>query len=318
MSFSCPNCKTEFSRKFNLERHQEKSCKGKTISSTDIEHVTDISRSEGSTCDTFSDIHSSTTSLVEQPLDTYNSCPPISVAENSMSHDLNTTLTTIIKHQESILNKQEYILNKLSEHDQILKQNNKSQAIEPIPLAIHQPAINPVAINPPNNDVIYVTEDLDYLEILCTKCGSRAKAINFMISKMRNKIKGEVDIFDKIHLSGKSTQWPIQCHSKRDKRFVIHDGHHFVEDDQGVQIHKIFCKNLQQAIVGLNTLHIGKTIKAFGTDDYEDELQTCFVNYDLQFFTTRAMKVTEEDPDKFIIALINKISARMKAERRNQ
>jgi len=163
-----------------------------------------------------------------------------------------------------------------------------------------------------NNNIVYITDHLDYLEILEQRFGDRDKSIEFLKSKLHNKLQGEVDVFSEIHLQGPPNTWPIRCPDKNKKNFyLVQPDNSMIADPGGVTLHRHFYRNLQTALLKMINQEISKVVDhGVGFDGYENTRDELLDNFDLQTFQTRALEMCQQKSGSFLKQLMDKMIQR--------
>ena len=70
---------------------------------------------------------------------------------------------------------------------------------------------------------VFVTEPVDFVDILTVRFGGRQKAIDFVRSKVNKKMEGDIDMFCEIYLHGDPDTWSIACLDKKNHVYRIAD-----------------------------------------------------------------------------------------------
>jgi len=161
-----------------------------------------------------------------------------------------------------------------------------------------------------NNNIVYITDHMDYLSILEQRFGTREKSIEFIKNKLHNKLQGEVDVFSEIHLQGPPNTWPIRCPDKSKKQFyLVQPDNSMIPDPGGVTTHKRFYRNLQTAVLKLINQELAKVVDhEVGSETYEQLRDSLLDDFDLQAFQTRALEMSQSKPGSFLKQLIDTMS----------
>jgi len=160
-----------------------------------------------------------------------------------------------------------------------------------------------------NNNIVYITDKLDYLDILEQRFGDREKSVEFIKNKLHNKLQGEVDVFSEIHLQGPPNTWPIRCPDKSKKQFyLVQPDNSMIPDPGGVTIHKSFYRNLQTAVLKLINQELSKVVdKGVGSEQYELLRDNLLDEFDLHAFQSRALEMSNEKPGLFVKQLMDQL-----------
>lgn len=129
--------------------------------------------------------------------------------------------------------------------------------------------------NPNNFNIdkiqIYLTDPVDFVDVLEKRMGSRKKAIDFVRSKVNKKTEGDVDLFCEIYLQGDPETWSISCQDKKHHIYhIIKPSGGIISDPGGSEIYKIFRSNYTNTLLKLSNTYIKETLN-LKTDSMEYE-----------------------------------------------
>jgi len=273
----CDYCSKEFSYKTNMYRHIRSSCKIKKLVDLKIKEVA------GET-------------------------PPkkqvkyVDAEDNYEDIQKLADVVRLIETQQNHISQQQVHIKQQNEQINALADLIKNKK----PEIINNNTTNTVI----NNNIVYITDQLDYLEILEQRFGTRDKSIEFIKSKLHNKLQGEVDVFSEIHLQGPPHTWPIRCPDKSKKQFyLVQPDNSMVLDPGGVTTHKRFYRNLQTAVLKLINQELAKVVDhGVGSDEYEELRDSLLDDFDLQTFQTRALEMSSGKPGSFLKHLMDEMA----------
>lgn len=129
---------------------------------------------------------------------------------------------------------------------------------------------------------IFLTDPVDFVDVLEKRFGNRKQAIDFVQSKVNKKIDGDVDLFCEIYLHGDPETWSVSCPDKKNHIYQIIKPNNggIITDPGGVELHKIFRSNYTNTLLRLSNTYIKETTTLEpGTVEYEkkrDELLDVF------------------------------------------
>lgn len=129
---------------------------------------------------------------------------------------------------------------------------------------------------------IYLTDPVDFVDVLEKRFGDRKRAIDFVRSKVNKKTEGDVDLFCEIYLHGAPDTWSVSCPDKKNHIYHILKPNNggIISDPGGIELHKIFRSNYTNTLLKLSNAYINETIKLdTNSKDYEkarDELLDVF------------------------------------------
>jgi len=223
--------------------------------------------------------------------------------ELNQSLKIQDLMGIIQRQQEYIENITKTQQNQINSLTNIIKQKHSEQ----IPIVTNNNTNTVI-----NNNIVYITDNIDYLEILERRFGTRDKSIEFIKNKLHNKLQGEVDVFSEIHLQGPPNTWPIRCPDKSKKQFyLVQPDNTMVPDPGGVTTHKRFYRNLQTAVLKLINQELAKVVdQGVGSDEYEELRDSLLDDFDLQAFQTRALEMSSGKPGSFLKHLMDEMSQR--------
>lgn len=149
---------------------------------------------------------------------------------------------------------------------------------------------NPTDIKNPNNPQyinidkiqIYLTEPVDFVDVLEKRMGDRKKAIDFVRSKVNKKTEGDVDLFCEIYLHGEPDTWSVACPDKKNHIYHIlkPNNEGIISDPGGSELYKIFRSNYTNTLLTLSNTYIKETLSLnIDSKEYEkarDELLDVF------------------------------------------
>lgn len=131
---------------------------------------------------------------------------------------------------------------------------------------------------------IYLTDPVDFVDVLEKRMGSRKKAMDFVRSKVSKKIDGDVDLFCEIYLQGAPETWSIACPDKKNHIYHIikPNGEGIISDPGGSEIYKIFKSNYTNTLLKISNAYIKETLNLkIDSPEYEKSRDELFDVFDL-------------------------------------
>lgn len=158
---------------------------------------------------------------------------------------------------------------------------------------------------------IYVTDSIDFVEVLTKRFGSRKKAIDHIRSKIHRNIEGDVELFCEIYLNGTPDTWPISCPDQKNKVFrIAQPDSKTINDPGGVEIHKRFRNIYANTLLRLSNSAIHETLsKIPGTPEYEESRDNLLDSYELGKIQEKAHDLCKAPTDPFIKKLAVKFKS---------
>lgn len=137
---------------------------------------------------------------------------------------------------------------------------------------------------------IFITDPIDFVEVLTKRWGSKQKAVNYIKSKINQKVEGDVDLFCNIYMSGEPDTWPISLPDKKNLAYKIaQPNNEVINDPGGIQIHKSFRNAYSNTLLRLSNEELAKTFKyAPDTLEYEAQCDILMDEFDLSLFQDKA------------------------------
>ena len=162
---------------------------------------------------------------------------------------------------------------------------------------------------------IFMTDPIDFVEVLTKRLGSRKLAIEFIKSKIHKKLEGDVDMFCAIYLHGEPDTWPISCLDKKNHVYrIAQKDSTVISDPGGLVIHKSFRNNYSNTLLRLNNSYIFETLsKEPGTEEFEKSRDELLDTFDLSAMQDKALSLTEAACDPFTKKLSIKLKTLEKA-----
>lgn len=156
---------------------------------------------------------------------------------------------------------------------------------------------------------VFITEPVDFIDVLTKRLGNRRHAIDFIRSKLNKKLEGDVDIFCEIYLHGSPDTWSISCADKKNHIYRLMDPQsNITNDPSGIEIHKNFRRNYSNTLLKLSNALIMETInKKPGTAEHEKCRDELLDTYDLKAMQDKAYDLCIAPHDPFIKKLSVKI-----------
>ena len=148
---------------------------------------------------------------------------------------------------------------------------------------------------------MFMTDNIDFVDILTKRLGSRKHAIAYIKSKINQKIEGDVSLFCDIYLYGEPDTWPISCVDKKNKIFKIaQSDERVINDPGGMQIHKNFRNAYCNTLLRLSNEELQKTREMEGTLSYKSQLDDLMDVFDLRVFQDKAQSLYLTSCETFI------------------
>lgn len=155
---------------------------------------------------------------------------------------------------------------------------------------------------------VFITNDIDFTDILTKRLGNREKAINIIRSNLNKKVLGDVDLFCEIYLQGNPNTWSIRCLNKGQNIYqLIYPNNKIENDSNGNLIYKYFQKNYSNTLLRLNNSMIYKVVNTEpGSIEHTKNVNELY--YDLKSFQDKAYEIYNTAPTQFIKMLSSAIT----------
>lgn len=282
--FRCKYCKSGYKHHSSLYRHMKKCMQEKDQD----EHTFNYDLEDSLKIDN-----------VSFPL------PPPSIVESNPNVPPDMELLDILKKQSDTIDRQMELINQQNEKlEKLITEKDTNSKVE------NNFTNNNIITN--NSNIVYITDQLDYLEILNERFGEKEKTIEFIKNKLHSKIQGDIDVFSAIHLNGPPNTWPIRCPDKNKKHFyLVQPDNSLVPDPGGITTHKNFYRNLQTAVLKLINQEIIKVVdQSVGSEKFEGLRDGLLDDFDLQAFQTRALEMSNQKVGPFVKQLMEEMGQR--------
>lgn len=310
MNLHCDKCNQTFKNKSSLTRHKLYSCKfnrsrtsrpdnmlssafsrRKDKSSVNI----DTSSPGSSDKDTDTTTHQQNTGLPNSS----DKAIPISTDSDQMKLFMDYVVNGVLSRIEPKLDKLNQIEPKLDKLNQI--EDKMDKRITRTPTNVFN--IDKIQI--------YMTDSIDFIEVLTKRMGSRKQAVDFIRSKIHQKVEGDVDVFCEIYLHGEPDTWPISCPDKKNHVFrIAQPDSKVINDPGGVQIYRMFKNVYSNTLLRLNNSMIYETLtKLPGTPEYEASRDQLLDSFELGLIQDKAHALCKAPCDQFI----KKLSVKFKS-----
>lgn len=158
---------------------------------------------------------------------------------------------------------------------------------------------------------IYITDAIDFVEVLTKRFGNRKQAVDYIRSKVHKKVEGDVDVFCDIYLHGAPDTWPISCPDKKNHVFrIAQPNSQVINDPGGVQIYKMFRNIYSNTLLRLNNSAIYDTLNQVpGTPEYEASRDTLLDSFELGIIQDKAYELCRSPCDPFVKKLAVKFKS---------
>jgi len=158
---------------------------------------------------------------------------------------------------------------------------------------------------------IYMTDSIDFIEVLTKRFGNRKQAVDYIRSKIHKKVEGDVDVFCEIYLHGEPDTWPISCPDKKNHVFrIAQPNAEVINDPGGVQIYKMFKNIYSNTLLRLNNSAIYDTLnKLPGTPEYEESRDNLLDSFELGLIQAKAHELCKAPCDPFVKKLAVKFKS---------
>lgn len=158
---------------------------------------------------------------------------------------------------------------------------------------------------------IYMTDSIDFIEVLTKRFGNRKQAVDYIRSKIHKKVEGDVDVFCEIYLHGEPDTWPISCPDKKNHVFrIAQPNAEVINDPGGVQIYKMFKNIYSNTLLRLNNSAIYDTLnKIPGTPEYEESRDNLLDSFELGLIQAKAHELCKAPCDPFVKKLAVKFKS---------
>ena len=115
---------------------------------------------------------------------------------------------------------------------------------------------------------IFLTDQIDFVEVLTKRYGSREKAINHIKNRIHEKQEGDVALFCDIYLNGEPDTWPINCLDWGKHTYKIAQANNKpINDPDGLLIYKNFRVAYANNLLSFNTTELSNAFK-HAPEDY--------------------------------------------------
>jgi len=149
---------------------------------------------------------------------------------------------------------------------------------------------------------IYMTDSIDFVDVLTKRMGSRKQAVDYIRSKIHKKAEGDIDVFCEIYLSGRPDTWPISCPDKKHHVYrIAQPNAEVINDPGGIQIYKMFKNVYSNTLLRLNNSMIFDTLnKIPGTVEYEESRDELLDSFEMGLIQDKAHDLCKAPCDPFI------------------
>lgn len=298
MSFKCPNCDSTFTNTVNLSRHKHHSCSmnpnktprsdNKTKKNIDISSVHSNSDASQNTNMTSVPVQGNNTLKITNSDITTVQAQNTIQPESGNSNISNAEIKQIFDFMKGINQRM----------DKLTNPNDKPDKSK---------------LNVFNIDKIqiYLTDPVDFVEVLTKRMGSRKQAIDYIRSQVHKKVEGDVDLFCEIYLNGPPDTWPIRCPDKKNRVFrIAKPDSSVINDPGGVQIYKMFKNEYSNTLLRLTNSMIFETLKQIpGTDEFETSRDILLDSFELGVIQNKAHDLCKASCDPFIKKLSVKFNS---------
>lgn len=155
---------------------------------------------------------------------------------------------------------------------------------------------------------IFMTDPVDFVDLLTKRFGSRKQAVDHIKSKIHQKVDGDVSLFCDIYLSGEPDTWPISCLDKKNHIYrIAQPNAEPINDPGGVEMHRIFRNSYSNTLLRLNNAEIYETIAKSGTSEFENYRDNLLDSFELGMIQEKAYSLCRAPCEHFIKKLSTKL-----------
>ena len=190
------------------------------------------------------------------------------------------------------------------QHNELMGQNN--ELMEQLKKTVEQ-CNKPINIEKGYFNIekiqIFMTDPIDFVDVLTKRYGCREKAINHIKNRIYEKKEGDITLFCDIYLNGEPDTWPISCLNRKNRTYKIaQPNNEAINDPGGIQIHKNFRVAYANTLLRLCNEEVFKTLKQdTESHDYEKQRDFMLDEFDLSLFQDKAEALYINNPcDPFI------------------
>lgn len=257
------------------------------------------------------------------------------IPSNNISDPQRPTLEMLFQKQQLMEQKQDLMIQKLFEgNKQTLKDNNSSElannssnsgissdfenrmfakidSLKKTFESTNKSVYNSNTFNIEKIQIYITDNNVDFVDVMTKRMGSRKQAVDYIKSKIRQKIDGDVELFCDIYLNGTPDTWSISCPDAKHKVFrIAQPDSKVINDPGGVQIHKNFRNIYSNTLLRLNNRAIFDTIsKIPGTPEYEQSRDELLDSFELGMIQEKAQELCKAPSDPFIKKLAVKFKS---------
>lgn len=328
--YKCELCQKDIKYEWNLNRHREYSCKKNpnrvirsdykkklneaTLSDKAYENVTENEDIEENDDNEINDKNSNVLDRADVEADELNQ-------KNHTIHDKLDLNDSILEQQMGMMdNFYKSLIMELKELKQEVKNQKEElkeerQEFKEFTDGI-QKKLAAVTMDPDSKVInvdkiqLFITDQVDFVDVLTHRWnGDRKRAVDYVKSKIRQKVDGDIDLFCDIYLYGSPDTWSISCPDKKNHIYrIIQPNSEIINDPGGIQIHRNFKNNYSNTLLRLNNTAISETIAKANSKDFEASCDRLLDEFELGMIQDKAYALIKSIADHFI----RKLSIRFK------